>query len=109
MFNSDWGSYGSWGSWGSKTLDASKELEDMGERLNRQLEQSIMTADTISNATVSTQSTSYAEIQKMFDAMNGVSDEKKIEAVNEILEEKGYPEFDEILKYYLDAHPEYKL
>ncbi|MCD6435170.1 MAG: hypothetical protein J7L15_02095 [Clostridiales bacterium] len=40
------------------------------------------------------------------------SDQKNkisIDGINEVLKEKGYPEFNEILEYFLDAHPEYKL
>ncbi len=58
---------------------------------------------------VDTGNTSNVDWNKLAKIFSDQKDKKSIDGINEVLEEKGYPEFNEILDYFLDAHPEYKL
>lgn len=99
-----WGK-SNWNDWGSDN-HYSKSLSDSS--LER-IQDAMTNYQKVANEPVKVGHVDPAEWTKIFAQMQETKDRAKYDAVNAILEEKGYPDFQTILDYYLEEHPEYKL
>lgn len=109
-----WGK-SNWNDWGSDNHYGKSLISDQAKELSNSLDKRIQDAMTnyqkVANEPVKIGLVAPAEWTwtKTFSQMQETKDKAKYDAVNAILEEKGYPDFQTILDYYLEEHPEYKL